>query len=130
MAGESGSMPGRRMLPHSGGGDLDRALAAARVIVPDAVAGADGSGQRRTSALTAQVHTAPASSPLAPLATQDAGHRSAAEAAKQHKGVEGFTTDRFADGSMAGAEGSTWPAGVGGPLEWHGSTELAADVVA
>jgi hypothetical protein len=37
---------GRRMLPHSGGGDLDRALAGARVVVPDVVAGADDSGQR------------------------------------------------------------------------------------
>jgi hypothetical protein len=46
MAGESSSMPGRRMLPHSGGGDLDRALAGARVVALDVAAGTDGSGQR------------------------------------------------------------------------------------
>ena len=46
MVGESGSMSGRRMLPHSDSGILIAAPAGARVVVPDVVAGADGSGQR------------------------------------------------------------------------------------
>jgi hypothetical protein len=45
-AGESGSMPGRPMLPQQGGGILIAAPAGARVVVPDVVAGADDSGQR------------------------------------------------------------------------------------
>jgi hypothetical protein len=46
MAGESGSISGRRMLPHSGSGILIAASAGARVVVPDVVAVTDDSGQR------------------------------------------------------------------------------------
>jgi len=45
-ANASGSMPGRLILPHQGGGILIAAPAGARVVVPDVVADADASGQR------------------------------------------------------------------------------------
>ena len=46
IAGESGSMSGRRMLPHSGGRDLDRGAGRCAGRFPDLVDGADCSGQR------------------------------------------------------------------------------------
>jgi hypothetical protein len=58
MVGESGSMSGRRILPHQGGGILIAAPAGARIVVPDCSRGRRWLRSAGTSELMGQVNDA------------------------------------------------------------------------